>query len=86
MSMTRLVLAASSARLFTRKNISCLPMLKPVALSSVHMPKRFFASDNDVKNMFFKTRVNRISHYESKANELITAIRAGNYAKATDLC
>jgi len=46
---------------------------------------KFFASDAGLKNIFKKSQVSRISTYEPRANELITAVRSHDYRTAVTL-
>ena len=44
--------------------------------------RRYYASDTMVKDLFVKNKVSRVSVYEPRTDELITAVKEGNYTKA----
>ena len=56
-----------------------VPTVKP---NSKIITFRFFATDSQLKDIFCKSRVSRVSVYKPRANELIVAVQEGNYRKA----
>jgi Ankyrin repeats (3 copies) len=43
---------------------------------------RFYGTDAQLKQSFQKSRISRVSVYDTRAKELITAVRMGNYQRA----
>ena len=74
-------------------NVKPMPKTLPVATRNpvaAHPPvirpaARFFATDSEVLRHFKKSEVKRVSIEEPRANELILAVRNGDYATATVL-
>ena len=81
MSLSRIMLLQASHQFFKRSSLPMLQMLNP-SFPVMHSAKRSFASDADIKNMFFKSQVSRVSVLEPGASELIAAIRNNDYKKA----
>lgn len=81
MFLSKLPLAAKSLY-FSAPKIAPMPVLVNKPQSNFHPTPRFFATDNEIKNRFFKSQVSRISFPEPRADELITAIRNRDYGKA----